>query len=80
MPKLTEKQLIVQKKRLSHLRRGVLKASVSTDIVMDDEAYFSLSELGMPSNVGYYTDKKKSVLDHVKFFGKKKYPQRVMVW
>ena len=55
VPKVTTNQLQRQKKRLSNLRRGALKQSDKSDIIMDDEAYFTLSGMGLPRNVGYYT-------------------------
>jgi len=80
VPKVTSKQEILMKTRLSKLRRGVLKPSSNVDVIMDDESYFTLTGAGMPGNVGYYCDGKKTVAESVKFYGKRKFPQRVLVW
>jgi len=80
VPKVTKNQLILQKKRLSKLRRGIMKPSLNIDVILDDESYFTLTGAGMAGNTGYYTDGKKPVKQSVKFYGKRKFEQRVMVW
>ena len=47
---------------------------------MNDESYFTLRHGGVSCNVGYYTDGKKSIPENVKFYGKQKFPSRIMVW
>ena len=79
-PKSTPKQVEDQKKRLSALRRGPLKPTAPEEIVMDDEAYFTLDGSGMPGNSGFYTSDKSTTPISIKCYGKKKFPERVMVW
>ena len=78
--KVSAKQKAVQQRRLSKLRRNQLKPTVKREIVMDDESYFTLTGSGMPGNSGFYTADKSSVPPNIQYYGKKKFPERVMVW
>lgn len=79
-PLSTPKQVATQKKRLSVLPRGPLKPTTLEEIVMDDESYFTLDGSGMPGNRGFYTTNSKQAPVNVAYYGKKKFPERVMVW
>ena len=47
---------------------------------MDDEKYFTYDGSNMQGNDNYYTNDKSKCPDSVRFAGKEKYPNKVMVW
>ena len=49
-PNPTESQKKAQKIRLRKMTRNIFKAQSATDIVMDDESYFTFSGAHMPEN------------------------------
>ena len=79
-PKVTENQKIVQIRRLKELNEFVSKKK--TDIILDDESYFSLSNSRSPANVGFYSLPKElqNVPDNVRLKSKAKFERRVLVW
>lgn len=80
-PKSSEKQEIVQKERLSKLRRtSHFKPSETTEIINDDESYFSLSGHNYPGNDGFYTSDKRNTPNDIKYRFTEKFPARLLVW
>ena len=49
-------------------------------IVMDDEKYFTFSNDEMPGNEGFFTDNIEKCPDDVRFKGKAKFPDKILVW
>ena len=47
---------------------------------MDDEKYFCLNGDIMYGSALYYTDDKSKCSDDVRFIGKNKYPQKILMW
>ena len=54
-----------------------LKAEI---IMKDDEKYFCLNGDNMPGSARYYTDDESKCSDDVRFIGKNKYPQKILMW
>lgn len=52
----------------------------SCSIIIYDEKYFTFKGENMPGNAGYYSNDKSTCPDNVRFAGKEKFPQKVMVW
>lgn len=77
-PKYNEKQqqkaTELSKKLANHLYRS------SCSVIIDDEKYFTFRGDHMPGNSGYYTDDKNSCPESVRFVGKEKFPQKILVW
>ena len=80
IPKTTEKQRILQKKRLIKLSKGKLQPNNGLEVVMDDESYFPMSGHKIPGNDGYYANDKSNVDSHVKHRTKEKFPKKVLIW
>ena len=49
-------------------------------MVLDDEKYFTHDGSNMEVNDRYYTNDKSKCQDNVRFAGKGKYPDKVMIW
>jgi len=77
-PKYTEKQAIKAKKRSRKLVNLLYQSKA--EIIMDDEKYFCLNGDNMPGSARYYTDDKSKCSDDVRFIGKNKYPQKILMW
>jgi len=52
----------------------------SCSLILDDEKYFTFAGDNMPGNDGYYTNDKSKCPDSIRFAGKEKFPQKVLVW
>jgi hypothetical protein len=79
-PKTNENQLERQKKCLEKLRRGVLKASSSVEIIMDDESYYTIDGSDTNFNDFFYSSEELEVPEEVRFRPVAKFPKKVMVW
>ena len=77
-PKYTEEQAVKAKKRSRKLVNLLYESK--TEIIMDDEKYFCLNGDNMPGSARYYTDDKSKCSDDVRFIGKNKYPQKILMW
>ena len=77
-PKYGLKQLEKAKKLSRYLLNHLRDANCS--VVMDDEKYFTFSGDHMPGNSGYYSNNKDTCPERVRFAGKLKYPNKVLVW
>ena len=77
-PKYTVKQAEKSKKRSRKLVNMLYKSK--PQLILDDEKYFLFKGDQMPGNSGFYTDDIKECPDDVKFKGKEKFPQKVLVW
>jgi hypothetical protein len=49
-------------------------------VVMDDEKYFSLSNINIPGNDIFYTSDKSTAPNEIKYAMKKKFEDKVLVW
>ena len=49
-------------------------------MVLDDEKYITHDGSNMEGNDRYYTNDKSKCQDKVRFVGKERYPDKVMVW
>ena len=78
-PDCTEEKEIRQKRCCRKLIRTVLTPS-SVKVVMDDESYFTLGHPQIPGNDRFYTKNKKETLSNVKYFEKKKFEPKILVW
>lgn len=65
---------------MNKLSHGILKASGSTQVIMDDESYFTLEGSQTPGNDSYYSHELLETPEKVKYRFKSKYPSKVMVW
>lgn len=79
-PKSTPQQVQRQKRLLNILRRTLFKASNGVDIIVDDEAYFTVDGIDTHFNDFYYSHPCLEVPDSVAYRPKQKYPDKVMVW
>ena len=77
-PKYTEKQALKAKKRSRKLVNLLYQSKAV--LIMDDEKYYCLNGDNMPGSARYYTDDKSKCLDDVRFIGKNKYPQKILMW
>ena len=77
-PKYTEEQAVKAKKRSRKLVNLLYQSKA--EIIMDDEKYFCLNGDNMPGSARYYTDDKSKCSDDVRFIGKNKYPQKILMW
>ena len=79
-PKVTEKQLIKQKKCLLKMSKKDFRPNNGIKIIMDDESYFPLSGHNIAGNDGFYTSDRLNCESDVKFKDKNKFPPKIMVW
>lgn len=79
-PLVTEKQKTAQKARIRTLSRNSFKKSCPSEVVMDDESYFTFTGSNMPGNAGFYAEAGSDVPPHIKYRPEAKYPKKVMVW
>ena len=49
-------------------------------LILNDEKNFTFAGDNMPGNAGYYTNDKSSCPDSVRFAGKEKFSEKVLVW
>ena len=77
-PKYTEEQTVKAKKR--SLKLVNLLYQSKAEMIMDEEKYFCLNGDNMPGSARYYTDDKSKCSDDVRFIGKNKYPQKILMW
>ena len=49
-------------------------------MILDDEKYFTYDGSNMQGNDNYYTNDKSKCPDSVRFAGKEKYPNKIIVW
>ena len=61
---------------------GQLYRKISNDyfVIMDDEKYFSLSNVNMPGNAYYYTSDNTTAPPDIKYNKKSKYEPKIMIW
>ena len=79
VPAATEEQKAKQKTMCSKLRRGAMKLSGKTEIIMDDESYFLMKGHSQPGNTGFYTDVVSGAGDGIRFASVEKFTPKVMV-
>lgn len=76
-PKYTAAQL----ERIPRCCRALRRIHfVNKLIVMDDEKYFTLSHSEIKGNDGFYTNNIENTPDNVKFKGKSKFEDKILVW
>ena len=80
VPKSTENQKKVQKIRLNRVRKTYLAPKNELDVVMDDEAYFTVDGSEYKKNAFYYHHKCLEVPEEVRYKPVTKFPKKVMVW
>ena len=76
-PKYTEKQAENAKILCKKLHNLLYRSKCC--VVLDDEKYFTRSGSNMEGNDRYYTNDKSKCQDKVRFAGKEKYADKVMV-
>ena len=61
---------------------GQLYRKISNDyfVIMDDEKYFSLSNINMPGNAYYYTSDNTTAPPDIKYNKESKYEPKIMIW
>ena len=79
-PLVTASQEKTQKRRIRRLARGALRAKENTDVVIDDETYFTFTGSEMPANSGFYTGPGGDVPINVRYRSKEKFPRKLLVW
>ena len=77
-PKYTKKQLDEIPKKCEELKK-ILKGRTKM-LVIDDEKYFTFSNSSIVGNRGFYTENIQNTPDEVKYAGKKKFEEKVLVW
>jgi transposase-like protein/transposase len=78
-PKSNEKQKLRQKKCLETLRRGIFKPSIDSEIIIDDESYFTFDG-ALHDNDYYHAYEGMQPLDDSQYKFVSKFPGKVMVW
>lgn len=79
-PDCTEEKEMKQKRCCRKLIRTVLTPSSSVKVVMDDESYFTFGHSQIPGNDRFYTKNKEETPSDVKYFEKKKFEPKLLVW
>ena len=80
-PKATEAQKQKQVVCLGELCKGLFSFENMTDIVLDDESWFTPDGSGLPGNTGYYSTDPTKTPHEVKFKTEAKYqPFKIMLW
>jgi len=79
-PKSNENQQIRQKTCLGKLRRGLMMPSNDSEIIFDDESYFTLDGSDFHGNDHYFAFDGLPASDLVKYKTITKFPSKVMVW
>lgn len=79
-PKYTDKQKKDQKKKLRSLSENEFSSSNGSEIILDDESYFSLDGSDTANNKGYYCKENVEVDNEVIFKRHKKFQTKVLVW
>ena len=81
-PKVSERQLQVQKERLPRLKVCLARRRKNRrcDVVMDDESYFTLDGSAMPGNCGYHSRPGDIVPLDIQTHPVDKFPVKVLVW
>lgn len=79
-PEWTPEKEERQKRCCRRLTRTVCKPSTTVEVVMDDESYFPYKHDKLPGNDGYYTDNKENTPSQVKFYNKKKFEPKLLMW
>jgi transposase len=69
-----------QKAAVTKLSRRLCRKSQGLDFVIDDEHYFPLSKACIPGNRKYYSSDKENAPPEVKYYFKKKYEKKIMLW
>jgi hypothetical protein len=77
-PKYNEKQQQKAEKLSGKLANKLYRTSCS--VIMDDKKYFTFSGSHMPGNAGYYSNDKSKCPENVRFAGKEKFPNKILVW
>jgi hypothetical protein len=77
-PKYSEKQQRKARELSGKLANYLYRSNCS--VVLDDEKYFTFDGQNMPCNTGYYSNDKRTCPDSVRFAGKEKYPNKILVW
>ena len=79
-PEWTPEKEERQKRCCRRLTRTVAKPSSSVEVVMDDESYFPWKHDKIPGNDGFYTRDKENTPPAVRFYNKKKFEPKLLVW
>jgi transposase len=79
-PAVTEKQVPVQKVRIDRLYRHILSIGGETQIIMDDESYFTFAGSNMVQNDHYYASSRGSAEINRIFRRQAKFQDKLMVW
>ena len=77
-PKYSKKQPKKAKNLCKKLTNLLYRSSCY--LILDDEKYFTYDRLNMQGNNNYYTNAKSICPDSVRFAGKEKNLNKVMVW
>ena len=77
-PKYNESQQQKAQELSRKLANKLYRSSCS--VIIDDEKYFTFGSDCMQGNSGYYTNDKISCPDSVRFAGKEKFSQKILVW
>ncbi len=78
--RLSKRQKTLQKIRLPKLKRFLVCSRKTPFIVMDDESYFYLRDLKMPSNSYYFARDPQQLPESTKINFYEKFPEKVLVW
>jgi hypothetical protein len=79
-PKVSEKQITVQKVRIDRLSRFVLSKNPEPLFILDDESYFTFSGTNMPQNDHYYSTSCGSTENSRKFRYQTKFQDKLICW
>ena len=77
-PKINYGQGLRAQKRSRKLVNHLYKSQ--NVIILDDEKYFCFKGDEMPGNAGYYTNNKEKCPENIRFVGKGKFPEKILVW
>ena len=76
-PKIDENTIKKQKLRIAKARKGCLRPSNGSIVIMDDETFLKFKESYAKD---YYMKNNKQVKTQVKFRTKEKFPKKLMMW
>ena len=79
-PKYTEKQLLKQRSKLRFLRETFFKAKSKTEVIVDDESFFTIDGSDCAGNSNYYYKEDANISSKVRYKRHTKFPKRALVW
>lgn len=79
VPKVSDKQYLVQNSRLKKFVTEFLRKKKESTLIIDDDSYFTLNSSKWEEK-NYYVRNGLKITNNDEFIEKTKYPQKVMMW